>query len=113
MTGASMRILMALALAAGVTAPSTIAEAPDYSELGRLGRSFCHSNFGGMVSRFQMPHLGFCAEPTIALARMNGFGTGGFTISTHVAEVQAWFDFGMRLAHAFNHKGAVEAFHQA
>jgi hypothetical protein len=42
-----------------------------------------------------------------------GFGTGGFPIRTTDPSAQRWFDYGMKLAHAFNHQPAIEAFAEA
>ena len=42
-----------------------------------------------------------------------GYGGGGFPIRTTVPKAQAFFDNGMQLAHAFAHKAAIQAFHQA
>src|SRR5438309_429929 len=42
-----------------------------------------------------------------------GFGTGGFPVRTDDKQAQAWFDQGMRLAHAFNHFEATAAFKEA
>jgi tetratricopeptide (TPR) repeat protein len=42
-----------------------------------------------------------------------GYGGGGFPIRTPVAKAQAFFDNGMQLAHAFAHKAAIQAFHEA
>lgn len=39
-----------------------------------------------------------------------GFGTGGFSIRTEAPAAQRWFDYGMKLAHAFNHQPAIDAF---
>jgi len=42
-----------------------------------------------------------------------GYGGGGFPIRTSNPKAQAFFDNGMQLAHAFAHKAAVQAFHEA
>ena len=42
-----------------------------------------------------------------------GVGTGGFAIATSKPEAQAWFDYGMKLAHAFYHDDAKAAFKRA
>lgn len=42
-----------------------------------------------------------------------GFGTGGFRVTTDSKDAQAWFDQGMRLAHAFNHAEATDAFKES
>ncbi len=44
------------------------------------------------------------------LVMVAGVGTGGFPIATARPEAQAWFDYGMRLAHAFYHEDAKLAF---
>jgi tetratricopeptide (TPR) repeat protein len=41
---------------------------------------------------------------------LDGFGTGGFPIRTADPHAQRWFDYGMKLAHAFNHQPATDAF---
>jgi tetratricopeptide (TPR) repeat protein len=47
------------------------------------------------------------------LVMVPGVGTGGFPIRTREARAQAWFDQGMRLAHAFYHDDAKAAFRRA
>ena len=47
--------------------------------------------------------------PTI----LSGYGGGGFPIRTASPKAQAYFDNGMQLAHAFAHKAAIQAFHEA
>ena len=42
-----------------------------------------------------------------------GYGGGGFPIRTTNPQAQAFFDNGMQLAHAFAHKAAIQAFHEA
>lgn len=42
-----------------------------------------------------------------------GYGGGGFPIRTTNPKAQAFFDNGMQLAHAFAHKAAIQAFHEA
>lgn len=44
---------------------------------------------------------------------LSGYGGGGFPIRTNVPKAQAFFDNGMQLAHAFAHKAAIQAFHEA
>jgi tetratricopeptide (TPR) repeat protein len=41
---------------------------------------------------------------------LDGFGTGGFPVRTKAPQAQRWFDYGMKLAHAFNHQPAIDAF---
>jgi len=47
------------------------------------------------------------------LVMVKGVGTGGFPIATNKPEAQAWFDYGMQLAHAFYHADARLAFQRA
>ena len=47
------------------------------------------------------------------LVMVKGVGTGGFAIATDKPEAQAWFDYGMQLAHAFYHSDAKLAFRKA
>jgi tetratricopeptide (TPR) repeat protein len=47
------------------------------------------------------------------LAMVPGVGTGGFAIATKSPQAQAWFNYGMQLAHAFYHADAKAAFHKA
>ena len=46
-------------------------------------------------------------------AILSGYGGGGFPIRTANPKAQAFFDNGMQLAHAFAHKAAIQAFHEA
>jgi len=47
------------------------------------------------------------------LVMVPGVGTGGFAVATTSQEAQAWFNYGMQLAHAFYHADAKAAFHKA
>ena len=47
------------------------------------------------------------------LAKVEDVGTGGFRVATANPEAQGWFDYGMRLAHAFYHEDAKLAFRRA
>ena len=40
---------------------------------------------------------------------LEGYGSGGFPITTSNPQAQRFFDNGMQLAHAFAHKAAVAA----
>ena len=44
---------------------------------------------------------------------MDGYGSGGFPITTSNPKAQAFFNNGMQLAHAFAHKAAIEAMTEA
>ena len=55
---------------------------------------------------------GDMAAPKTA-AILSGYGGGGFPIRTSSPKAQAYFDNGMQLAHAFAHKAAIQAFHEA
>ena len=47
------------------------------------------------------------------LVEVPGVGTGGFAIRTTKPEAQTWFDYGLKLAHAFYHDDAKAAFRRA
>jgi tetratricopeptide (TPR) repeat protein len=47
------------------------------------------------------------------IAIETGMGSGGFTIATTSAPAQAWFDYGIKLFHAFYHDDAKRAFDKA
>ncbi|MDB5424565.1 MAG: hypothetical protein JWQ29_1981, partial [Phenylobacterium sp.] len=47
------------------------------------------------------------------LVMFPGMGTGRFAVDTRSAEAQAWFDYGVKLYHAFNHEEAKQAFARA
>lgn len=44
---------------------------------------------------------------------LDGYGTGGFQITTRNPQAQAYFNNGMQLAHAFAHKAAIDAMREA
>lgn len=74
------------------------AAAPEpYSATARLG-SWCGGDFAASDEK-----------PEI----LEGYGAGGFAITTKSAEAQAFFTNGMQLAHAFAHKAAIKAFQEA
>lgn len=78
-------------LLGSTAAPAPVAEAP------KLG-NWC----GGDL---------FADEEKIVI--LDGYGAGGFKITTRNAEAQAFFTNGMQLAHAFAHKAAIKAFQEA
>jgi tetratricopeptide (TPR) repeat protein len=47
------------------------------------------------------------------LVKFPGMGTGSFRVDTTNPEAQAWFDYGVKLYHAFNHEEAKQAFAKA
>ena len=51
--------------------------------------------------------------PFADMVMVEGFGTGGFEVDTAVPEAQAWFNHGVRLRWAFEHKESVRAFRKA
>jgi len=51
--------------------------------------------------------------PVADMVMVEGFGTGGFVIDTANPEAQAWFNHGLRLRWAFEHKESVRAFRKA
>lgn len=51
--------------------------------------------------------------PVADMVMVDGFGTGGFGVDTSNPEAQAWFDHGVRLRWAFEHKESVRAFRKA
>jgi tetratricopeptide (TPR) repeat protein len=58
-----------------------------------------------------MSHADTVAPKTPML--LEGYGDGGFKISTTNPRAQAFFDNGMQLAHAFAHKASIEAMTEA
>jgi tetratricopeptide (TPR) repeat protein len=51
--------------------------------------------------------------PVADMVMVDGFGSGGFVIDTTSPEAQAWFNHGVRLRWAFEHKESVRAFRKA
>ncbi|RZJ45443.1 MAG: hypothetical protein EON87_07495, partial [Brevundimonas sp.] len=51
--------------------------------------------------------------PVADMVMVDGFGTGGFAVDTANPEAQAWFNHGVRLRWAFEHKESVRAFRKA
>jgi tetratricopeptide (TPR) repeat protein len=62
-------------------------------------------------NRMHMDHSD-TAAPKMPMI-MEGYGGGGFAITTTNPRAQAFFDNGMQLAHAFAHKAATEAMEEA
>ena len=58
-----------------------------------------------------MSHADMAAPKTPQL--LEGYGNGGFAITTKVPKAQAFFDNGMALAHAFAHQAAIGAMKEA
>lgn len=51
--------------------------------------------------------------PVADMVMVDGFGTGGFAVDTAIPEAQAWFNHGVRLRWAFEHRESVRAFRKA
>ena len=62
-------------------------------------------------SPMHMDHGDSTAPKTPML--LDGYGSGGFKITTSNPQAQAFFNNGMQLAHAFAHKAAIEAMTEA
>lgn len=62
-------------------------------------------------TNMHMSHADTAAPKTPMI--MDGYGSGGFPITTSNPRAQAFFDNGMQLAHAFAHKAAIEAMTEA
>ncbi len=81
-------------------------------------RSFCVVAVAALLasplwaqSDMHMGHSDTVAPKTPVI--MDGYGSGGFPITTSSPKAQAFFDNGMQLAHAFAHKAATEAMEEA
>lgn len=81
------------------------------SALGQAQPSSPPTPADGNPEAGHMNH-GDMAGPKTAML-MDGYGSGGFPITTQVPKAQAFFDNGMQLAHAFAHEAAIEAMTEA
>lgn len=63
------------------------------------------------AAQMSMSHDDMAAPKTPML--LEGYGNGGFKISGASSKAQTYFNNGMQLAHAFAHKAAIEAMHEA
>ena len=98
-------ILMAgAALTVSLIAPAAVADAT--AERAALDRIERPQVCGPAVSAN-------AGTPVADMVMVEGFGTGGFTVDTAVPEAQAWFNHGVRLRWAFEHKESVRAFRKA
>ena len=52
-------------------------------------------------------------SPNRTISIESGMGDGGFPIATRSAKAQAWFDYGLKMFHAFYHDDARRAFDNA
>lgn len=98
-------VLMAgVALAASLVGPAAVADATtERAVRDRIERpQVC----GPAVSANS-------GTPVADMVMVDGFGTGGFAIDTADPQAQAWFDHGVRLRWAFEHKESVRAFRKA
>ncbi|MDO9588272.1 MAG: hypothetical protein Q7J13_10100 [Brevundimonas sp.] len=94
-------LLAGVALAATMVGPAAVADATAVRDL---------------IDRPQVCGPAISADTGTSVADMvmvDGFGTGGFAVDTAVPEAQAWFDHGVRLRWAFEHKESVRAFRKA
>lgn len=98
-------ILMAgIALTVSLIGPAAVADAT--AERAMLDRIERPQVCGPAVSANT-------GTPVADMVMVDGFGTGGFAIDTAVPEAQAWFNHGVRLRWAFEHKESVRAFRKA
>ncbi|WP_292028070.1 hypothetical protein [Brevundimonas sp. UBA2416] len=98
-------ILMAgVALTVSLIGPAAVADAT--AERAMLDRIERPQVCGPAVSAN-------AGTPVADMVMVEGFGTGGFAIDTAVPEAQAWFNHGVRLRWAFEHKESVRAFRKA
>ena len=98
-------ILMAgVALTVSLIGPAAVADAT--AERAMLDRIERPQVCGPAVSAN-------AGTPVADMVMVDGFGTGGFAIDTAVPEAQAWFNHGVRLRWAFEHKESVRAFRKA
>jgi tetratricopeptide (TPR) repeat protein len=69
---------------------------------------------GSPLSAQKPMHMdhGDSAAPKVPML-LEGYGSGGFAITTDNPKAQAYFNNGMQLAHAFAHKAAIEAMTEA
>jgi tetratricopeptide (TPR) repeat protein len=97
-------LLAGVALGVSLIGPAAVADATvERAALDRIERpQVC----GPAVSANE-------GTPVANMVMVEGFGTGGFPIDTANPEAQAWFDHGVRLRWAFEHKESVRAFRKA
>ncbi|MDP3800588.1 hypothetical protein [Brevundimonas sp.] len=98
-------ILMAgVALTVALIGPAAVADAT--AERAALDRIERPQVCGPAVSAN-------AGTPVADMVMVDGFGSGGFVVDTADPEAQAWFNHGVRLRWAFEHKEAVRAFRKA
>jgi len=97
-------LLGGVALAVSLIGPAAVADAT--AERAALDRIERPQVCGPAVSANT-------GTPVADMVMVEGFGTGGFGIDTAVPEAQAWFNHGVRLRWAFEHKESVRAFRKA
>ena len=97
-------VLAGAALAVSLIGPAAVADAT--AERAMLDRIERPQVCGPAVSANT-------GTPVADMVMVDGFRTGGFDIGTTVPEAQAWFNHGVRLRWAFEHKESVRAFRKA
>ena len=99
------RILMAgVTLAAMMFGPAAVADATaDRAARDLIERHQTCGRAGSAMS----------GTPVADMVMVDGFGSGGFTVATANPEAQAWFNHGVRLRWAFEHKESARAFKKA
>jgi len=99
------KLLMAgIALGAALIGPAAVADATvDRALRDLLERPQVCGQAGSANS----------GTPVANMVMVEGFGSGGFTVATANPEAQAWFNHGVRLRWAFEHKESVRAFRKA
>lgn len=97
-------LLAGAALTVSFTGPAAVADAT--AERAMLDRIERPQVCGPAVSANT-------GTPFADMVMVEGFGTRGFAVDTAVPEAQAWFNHGVRLRWAFEHKESVRAFRKA
>ncbi len=95
-----------------LTAPAAVADATPYASQAAADAAASAALIQNPRGCGTVGSVLDAADP-VNMVMVDGFGAATFIIDTTNAEAQAWFDHGVRLRWAFEHKESVRAFRKA
>src|SRR5690349_20334140 len=78
-----------------------------------IGQSYVTKSFNALASICRVEARAESHDPNRIISIDPGMGDGGFPIATTNPKAQAWFNYGIKMFHAFYHDDARLAFDQA
>ncbi|HET7084678.1 MAG TPA: hypothetical protein VFI23_07910 [Rhizomicrobium sp.] len=105
--------LYAAAGALGLLVLPTMAANDSFSGASFSGQSFANKSLGAVFAICRVEARAESHDANRIIVIEPGMGTGGFPIATANPKAQAWFNYGIKMFHAFYHADARLAFDHA